>query len=66
MVKWQQQDYDHYRQDIVGYIFQDFNLLEGLTLKENIILPLALQKLGEREIQGKFAKALQYCGYWLL
>lgn len=60
MVKWQQQDYDHYRQDIVGYIFQDFNLLEGLTLKENIILPLTLQKLSEREIQGKYAKALQY------
>ena len=60
MVSWQQQDYDHYRQDVVGYIFQDFNLLEGLTLKENIILPLTLQKLNEREIQGKYAKTLKY------
>lgn len=60
MVKWQQQEYDHYRQDIVGYIFQDFNLLEGLTLKENIILPLTLQKLGAGEIQEKYAKALRY------
>ncbi len=60
MVSWQQQDYDHYRQDVVGYIFQDFNLLDGLTLKENIILPLTLQKLNAREIQEKYEKALQY------
>lgn len=60
MANWQQQDYDHYRQEIIGYIFQDFNLLEGLTLKENIILPLTLQNLNEREIQRKYAKALQY------
>ncbi len=54
-----QQDYDLYRQMTVGYVFQDFNLLEGLTLKENIILPLTFQKLGETEIQRKYADILQ-------
>lgn len=39
MANYQQQDYDHHRQNVVGYVFQDFNLLDGLTLKENIILP---------------------------
>ncbi len=42
-----------------GYVFQDFNLLEGLTLKENIILPLTLQKLNEVEIQRKYTDILR-------
>jgi putative ABC transport system ATP-binding protein len=32
---------DH-RMKNIGFIFQDYNLLETMTLKENIILPLAL------------------------
>jgi putative ABC transport system ATP-binding protein len=31
-----------FRRDRLGFIFQDFNLLDTLTLFENIILPLAL------------------------
>ena len=60
MADYQQQDYDHHRQDVVGYVFQDFNLLDGLTLKENIILPLVLQKLAEKEIQRKYTEILNY------
>ena len=59
MADYKQQDYDRYRQTTVGYIFQDFNLLEGLTLKENIILPLTLQKLNEVEIQRKYTDILR-------
>ena len=29
MADYGQQDYDHHRQMTVGYVFQDFNLLEG-------------------------------------
>ncbi|ADU28898.1 ABC transporter ATP-binding protein [Evansella cellulosilytica] len=32
-----------HRMKNIGFIFQDYNLLETMTLKENIILPLALQ-----------------------
>lgn len=35
MADYGQQDYDRHRQMTVGYVFQEFNLLEGLTLKEN-------------------------------
>ncbi len=59
MADYGQQDYDRHRQMTVGYVFQDFNLLEGLTLKENIILPLTLQKLSETEIQQKYADTLR-------
>ena len=31
-----------HRMKNIGFIFQDYNLLESMTLKENIILPLAL------------------------
>jgi putative ABC transport system ATP-binding protein len=32
----------NFRRDRLGFIFQDFNLLDTLTLFENVILPLAL------------------------
>ncbi|HYE09950.1 MAG TPA: ABC transporter ATP-binding protein [Patescibacteria group bacterium] len=31
-----------FRRENIGFIFQDYNLLETMTLKENIILPIAL------------------------
>jgi putative ABC transport system ATP-binding protein len=31
-----------HRMENIGFIFQDYNLLETMTLRENIILPLSL------------------------
>lgn len=33
-----------YRSEDISYIYQDFKLLDNLTVKENIILPLVIQK----------------------
>ena len=33
-----------FRRDKLGFIFQDYNLLDTLTVKDNILLPLALAK----------------------
>ena len=33
-----------YRRKNIGFIFQEFNLLDSLTLKENIMLPMILDK----------------------
>jgi putative ABC transport system ATP-binding protein len=33
-----------FRREKMGFIFQDFNLLDSLTVKENIMLPLILDK----------------------
>lgn len=38
-----------FRGQQIGFIFQDFNLLDSLTNRENIALPLALQGLYPRE-----------------
>lgn len=37
----------------IGFIFQDYNLLETMTLKENIILPLALNGYGASEMEKR-------------
>ncbi|MFC6315882.1 ABC transporter ATP-binding protein [Lapidilactobacillus achengensis] len=45
----------------IGFIFQDFNLLENLTAAENIALPLSLQGVAPKQIQPlvmKIAKRL--------
>ncbi len=33
-----------FRRDNLGFVFQDFNLLDNFSLKDNILLPLVLQK----------------------
>ena len=40
-----------FRRKNIGYIFQDFNLLDSLTLEENISLPLILDKKDPKEIE---------------
>ena len=39
-----------FRRNHLGFIFQDYNLLDTLTIKENIALPLALSKVKVSEI----------------
>lgn len=38
-----------YRRDKIGFIFQDYNLLDTLTVEENIVLPLNLQDIHDKE-----------------
>ena len=42
-----------FRRDHLGFIFQDYNLLDSLTVRENIVLPLAIVKLPAKEIDVK-------------
>ncbi|WP_454052504.1 ABC transporter ATP-binding protein [Clostridium sp. Marseille-Q7071] len=51
-----------FRRDKLGFIFQDFNLLDTLTVKENIILPLALSKVNVREIESRLKSIAQTLG----
>ncbi|MCM3358260.1 ABC transporter ATP-binding protein [Psychrobacillus sp. MER TA 171] len=39
----------HYRRDKLGFIFQDYNLLDTLTVEENITLPLNLQGVAHKK-----------------
>lgn len=40
------------RRDGIGFIFQEYLLLDSLTVRENIAVPLTLQKLPPRKIDG--------------
>ncbi|KGG80497.1 bacitracin ABC transporter ATP-binding protein [Caloranaerobacter azorensis H53214] len=51
-----------FRRNKLGFIFQDFNLLDTLTVKENILLPLALSKVSPRRIEGKVNKVANMLG----
>lgn len=42
-----------FRRKNLGFIFQDFNLLDTLSVKENIILPLVLEGRSQKEIEKK-------------
>lgn len=39
-----------FRRDHLGFVFQDFNLLDTLTLEENIALPLTVREVPPEEI----------------
>jgi len=43
----------------LGIIFQDYQLLEDLSVKENIVFPLELYELGETIIESKLKQVLQ-------
>ncbi len=51
-----------FRRQKIGYIFQDFNLLDSLTLKENIALPLILDKKPANEIEDKVKSLMEFFG----
>lgn len=42
--KFSPADYDYYRNTCVGFVFQDYNLIDELTVEQNIALALQLQK----------------------
>lgn len=43
----------NYRRDQLGFIFQEYNLLDTLTVEENIILPLNLQGVSEEKAANR-------------
>jgi putative ABC transport system ATP-binding protein len=45
-----EKDISAFRRDNLGFVFQDFNLLDTLTLEENIALPLTISKVPAKEI----------------
>ena len=48
-----------FRQKRMGFIFQDYNLLDTLTVKENILLPLSLQKTHVEEMEKRLSNIIQ-------
>ncbi|TMN22955.1 ABC transporter ATP-binding protein [Lentibacillus cibarius] len=43
-----------FRKHHLGFIFQEYNLLDTLTVKENILLPLSIKKVSKKEANKAF------------
>ena len=50
------------RRRLIGYVFQDFNLLAGFTAVENVTLPLELDGVSARAARAAGMKALGELG----
>lgn len=50
------------RNEMVGFVFQDFNLIQTMTVAENVRLPLLYHGMTVRETKDQVAKALERVG----
>ena len=48
----------NFRHSEVGFIFQSFNLIEGLSVYQNVLAPLSLTKLKKAELNSQIERAL--------
>jgi putative ABC transport system ATP-binding protein len=51
-----------FRRRELGFVFQNFNLLDTLTVRENIILPLTLDGASVKEMDAKVTSVAQKLG----
>lgn len=51
-----------YRRDNLGFVFQDFNLLDTFSIRDNIFLPLVLSRRGVDEMENKLAPLAEKLG----
>ena len=51
-----------FRREELGFIFQDFNLLDTLTAYENIALALTIQKINAKEIDKRVNEIAEKLG----
>jgi putative ABC transport system ATP-binding protein len=52
----------NYRNNLIGFVFQSFNLLSFKTAKENVALPLYYQKVERKERQDRAMEYLEQVG----
>ena len=57
---------NRFRRDKLGFIFQDFNLLDTLTLKENIVLAMALHTNSRKKIEERVSAVMKRLGIYLV
>ena len=51
-----------FRRDNLGFVFQDFNLLDNFSIKDNILLPLVLQGKAVSEMEQRIAPIAERLG----
>ena len=51
-----------FRRRNIGFVFQEFNLLEHLNLEENVMLPMVLDNRKPEEITSKVSSVMEFLG----
>jgi len=51
-----------FRRDNLGFIFQDFNLLDNFSIKDNILLPLVLEQVPPKEMEPRLMPIAKQLG----
>lgn len=62
IVKIREKEISEFRRDNLGFVFQDFNLLDNFSLKDNIFLPLVLSGIGVEEMEKRIAPIAEKLG----
>lgn len=67
IVTLREKEISAFRRDHLGFVFQDFNLLDQFCLKDNILLPLVLAGVKPEQMEPKvypLAKNLELKNFW--
>lgn len=62
ITKLKERQLSEFRKEKLGFIFQDFNLMDSLNVGDNILLPLALGNYYGPQLQERLAQVTQILG----
>ncbi|MEW4329357.1 ABC transporter ATP-binding protein [Rossellomorea marisflavi] len=62
MTRMKEKQLAEFRKNHLGFLFQDYNLLDTLTVKENIMLPLSITKIPRKVADQKFSALASQLG----
>lgn len=57
-----ERELSEFRRDNLGFVFQDFNLLDTFSLKDNILLPLVLSRIALPEMEARLVPVANELG----
>ncbi|MGE6628875.1 ABC transporter ATP-binding protein [Bacillus sp. NPDC077027] len=66
MTKMKEKQLAEFRKNHLGFVFQDYNLLDTLTVKENILLPLSISNTPKKEAFQRFQQLAEDMGIYEL
>lgn len=62
LVSLKEKEISAFRREHLGFVFQDFNLLDNFSLKDNIFLPLVLSGVDYRDMEKRLAPIASLLG----
>lgn len=62
MSKLKDKELANFRRENLGFVFQDFNLLDNFSIKDNILLPLVLENKNYRDMEKRLNNVIKPLG----